>query len=93
MWTDTVARRPLVAEDCLLAQLIEGLLWRKPTLKSHFSAAESDPQQTSDGSYSDNPTASRFALSRLWESDLKLFAQLTALKVQKLPATTSLMLL
>jgi hypothetical protein len=24
----------------------ERLLWRKPTLKSHFSAAETDPEET-----------------------------------------------
>jgi hypothetical protein len=35
-----------LAEDCLLAQPVVGLLWRKPTLKSHFSAAENDPQKT-----------------------------------------------
>jgi len=35
--------RPFLAEDCHPPQLIEGLLWRKPTLKSHLSAAETDP--------------------------------------------------
>jgi hypothetical protein len=35
-----------MAENCLLAQPIERLLWRKPPLKSDFSAAENDPQRT-----------------------------------------------
>jgi hypothetical protein len=34
------------AEDCPLAQLIEGLLWRKPTLKIQKLAAIYDPTQT-----------------------------------------------
>jgi hypothetical protein len=34
------------AEDCLLAQFIGGLLWRKPTLKLDESEARSDPQQS-----------------------------------------------
>jgi hypothetical protein len=37
------------AEDCPLAKLIESLYWRKQTLKSHFLAAETDPQRTLDG--------------------------------------------
>jgi hypothetical protein len=32
-----------IAEDCLLAQLIEGLLCRKQTLKLDESAAKKDP--------------------------------------------------
>jgi len=34
---------PILAEDCLLALRIEGLLWRKPTLKLGESAAANDP--------------------------------------------------
>jgi hypothetical protein len=37
--------RPLLAGDCLLAQLIEGLLWRKVPLKSYTSAAEFGPRR------------------------------------------------
>jgi len=36
------------AEDCLLAQPIEGLLRRKPTLKSSTPAAEIDPREALD---------------------------------------------
>jgi len=35
-----------LAEDCLLAPLIEGLLWRKPTLKIDRPAAIADPEET-----------------------------------------------
>jgi hypothetical protein len=38
-----------MAEDCLLAQPIERLLWRKRTLRIEFSGAATDPQRTLDG--------------------------------------------
>ena len=40
------AGRPLLAEDCLLAQLIGRLLWRKQTLKLSKSATIYDPTET-----------------------------------------------
>jgi hypothetical protein len=42
----TLAGRPLLAELRSSWSATERLLWRKLTLKSHFSAAESDPQET-----------------------------------------------
>jgi len=35
-----------MAEDCLLAKLIERLLWRKQTLRIALSAASNDPKET-----------------------------------------------
>jgi hypothetical protein len=36
----------LMAEGSRLTRDYERLLWRKPTLKFHFSGAENDPQRT-----------------------------------------------
>jgi hypothetical protein len=38
----------LLAEDCLLVQPIERLLWRKQTLRKQLQASEFDPKQTLD---------------------------------------------
>jgi hypothetical protein len=40
------AESPFLAEDCLLPLFHEGLLTRKQTLKSYFSAAKNDPTET-----------------------------------------------
>jgi hypothetical protein len=41
-----------MAEDCLLAKLIERLLWRKQTLRIALSAASNDPSKMSGWRFS-----------------------------------------
>ncbi len=61
---------PLLAEDCLLAQSIEGLLWRKPTLKLGEAAAIYYPRQSPRG---ETPGATWLPTSRLSQNGTRCY--------------------